>query len=166
MDDQLIELTQAQETLLKLKRQIFFLSSLEDYEILSLTEDVGFLRYNKFETIFDQEESDSRIYFVISGQVILSRGSKDATSERITGFSSLVTLEKRKLFGHVSAILKQPHDHRAIANDNKTTILYFKLRRSIDDENAWSYIKVYQSVIEQLSEMLRISNATAYANKR
>ena len=66
-----MELTKAQATLLKIKSRIPFFKSLTNEEVIELTEDVHFVRFKKFEVIFEQGDEGKEAFFIAKGVVMV-----------------------------------------------------------------------------------------------
>ncbi len=161
-------LSNAENTLLKIKEHIPFFAHLSDSEVLVITHNVQFKRYNKFEMIFEQDSKGNEAYIVLRGKVNISVGELQRVGllERFTEFKTIVNLQPKAVFGEMSAITGEKRSARASAYAEDTMLLSFKIDDNISSENAKVFIKLYKKLIEILSDKLRKTNQTALNNNR
>ena len=155
-------LTQAERTLLMMKRFIPFFTSLSDPEILTVVEAVQFVRFSKHEVVFEQGSDGKEIYFIVKGRVNISVGTfkQIGKLEKYDDFVTVVNLESKQAFGEMSAVTGEARSARATAYDDDTTLIRFDLLESLDEETALPYIKIYRNFIRLLSGKLRNANNT------
>jgi len=161
------ELTNAQNTLLKIKKNIPFFAKLSDGEILMIVHDVQFKKYNKFEVIFEQDSRDEEAFAVVKGRVNISVGEfqRIGLLERFANFKTIVNLPPRSVFGEMSAITGERRSARATAYDPDTMVISFMIDDDINDENAEVFIKMYKELIDIISDKLRKTNEVALKNQ-
>lgn len=162
------DLSNAQNTLLKIKEHIPFFSHLSDGEILTITHDVQFKRYNKFEMIFEQESNGYEAYIVLRGKVNIAVGELQRIGllERFTNFKTIINLPAKAVFGEMSAITGEKRSARASAYAEDTMLISFRIDDNITSNNAKVFIKMYKKLIEILSDKLRQTNQTALSHHR
>jgi len=153
----------AENTLLKIKSSIPFISKLSDGEILAIVRDVQFKKYNKFEVIFEQDSRDEEAFIVVKGRVNIAVGELQRIGllERFANFQTIVNLPVKSVFGEMSAITGEKRSARATAYDPDTMLISFKIDDDINDENADVFIKMYKEVVDILSDKLRKTNEVA-----
>jgi CRP-like cAMP-binding protein len=162
------ELTHAEQILIKIKSLIPFLAHLDDEQVVTVVDNVKFLKFNKFETIFEQDSTQKEAYFILNGRVNLAIGVKQRIGllERFSDFKTVSNLPKKTLFGEMSALTGEKRTARATAYDPGTTLLAFSITEDLNDENADAYIKLYKAFISLLSVRLRRTNETLYNKKK
>lgn len=157
------ERSNAENTLLKIKKSIPFFSKLSDGEIMAIVREVQFKKYNKFEIIFEQDSKDEEAFIVAKGRVNISVGEMQRVGllERFANFKTIVNLPVKSVFGEMSAITGEKRSARATAYDPDTMLISFKIDDDINDENAEVFIKMYKELIDILSDKLRKTNEVA-----
>lgn len=161
------ELSNAENTLLKIKSYIPFFSKLRDDEIMTVVQKVQFKKYRKNEIIFEQNSEDTEAFVVVKGQVNISVGIVERVGfiERYTNMKTVVNLPVKSVFGEMSAMTGEKRSARATAYDDETMLLSFKIDDDLNDENADVFIKIYKELIDELSEKLRKTNEVALKKK-
>mgnify|MGYP003972771247 CR=1 FL=1 len=161
-------LTHPEQILLKIKHLIPFLIHLDNEQVFTVVDNVKFVKYNKFEMIFEQDSDDKEAYFILNGRVNLSIGVKQRIGllERFTDFKTVANLSKKVIFGEMSALTGEKRSARATAYDPDTTLLAFTITENLSDDNSDAYIKLYKAFITLLSIRLRRTNETLYNKKK
>lgn len=153
-------LTNAQNALLAKKSDIPFFADLTHEEVLKVTEEVEFLRINKGERIFDQGDKSTSIYYVVRGsvEIVIKKENEKGEIEHIP----VATLQKRAFFGEMAFITGDPRTARAIAAENDTAILTFKIVNDVESGDL-STIKtlalVYFYFAQDLAQKLKVTSA-------
>lgn len=166
--NELKNLSQAQEMLLKVRQKFDFFKNLSDLDVLKVTQDVSFLRLKRGEIVFEQASEGKEVYFIISGGIEISvsgekgGGAVQKYADRIT----LVILKPEQIFGEMAAVTKEPRSARATATQDGTTLLCFKINEEIDDTNIKAYNILLQNFVRILSDKLRQTNQMLYEKRK
>lgn len=158
-------LTNAQNTLLVIKSKLKFFDDFTNDEVLRLTKNVEFKRYNKGEFIFEQNERSRDIYYVIAGSVNVMLGEMHKSSYTISfgDHVSLARLGKRTIFGEMSAITGEPRSARIVAQEDNTSVLKFDIDDDVRPDNEVILAVLYQKFVEILAEKLKESTRKVYS---
>ena len=158
------KLTNAQSTLLVIKSKIPFFDDFTNAEVIELTKEVTFVKYNQGETVFEQNTGGKDIYFVVQGSVDVLLGKLIKRQGRVQyrEHVKLATLEKRSLFGEMSAITGERRSARCVSAKDGTTLLRFKVVKEVSEENKIILAILYYKFIDILSTKLKILNEKVY----
>lgn len=160
------QLTNAQNTLLVVKNKLTFFDDFTNDEVLHLTKDVEFKKYNRGEFIFEQNERSKEIYYVINGSVavLLGETKKGGYTVAYENHVSLATLGKRSIFGEMSAITGEPRSARVVAAEDGTSLLKFGIDDEPRKDNKVVLAILYQKFVEILSDKLKKTTKKVYAS--
>jgi len=156
------QLTKAQQTLLEFRRHLFFFDGLTDNELLTIAKSVSFTRYGAGEIIFEQGTGGREVHFILQGEVAIAIGKQERIGEIIHyyDFITVAHLQKKEVFGEMSAITGLPRSARATAVSSETMILSFTLLGWDQKRGAIAYTKLYENFIGVLSGRIRQINDT------
>lgn len=132
-------LTQAEQTLLKVRERFNFFQNMSDAEVLSVTSDIGMLRLSKNEVLFRQGSEGDQVYFIVRG--IVSIQIAKTMTERI----EVAKLHAGAVFGEMSPVTKEKRSATVICVDDNTTLLTFRLNNNINSDKAIAHAKMYQN---------------------
>lgn len=153
------ELNTAQKTLLKTKGMFAFFKGFSNQDILCVTKSVSFVKYDKYEIIFEQGSEGKEVHIVIQGEVNIAYGKKreDGTLE----YKTLANLPVNTVFGEMSMITGEKRTARAMANITDTMILKFLIREE-DDEVAVLLKRLFKNFLNILADKLLKANETIF----
>jgi CRP-like cAMP-binding protein len=158
------KLSNAQNTLLVIKSKIPFFDDFTNNEVITLTRDVTFVKYNENEIVFEQNSGGKDIYFVVQGSVdvllgkMVKRGGRAKYAEHV----KLATLKRRSLFGEMSAITGERRSARCVSTIDGTTLLRFKVVSKVEDSNKIILAILYYKFIDILVQKLKILDEKVY----
>ena len=158
-------LTNAQNSLLVIKNRLSFFDDFTNDEVLKITKDIEFKKYKKGEIIFEQAEMSTDIHYIMNGSVNVLLGSVKQGGWTVSyeNHVSLAILPKRAIFGEMSAITGEKRSARIIANEDRTSLLKFKIDNEIRDDNKVIIALLYQQFIEVLSDKLKVLTKKLYS---
>ena len=153
-------LTQAEQTLLKVRERFNFFQNMNDDEVLSVTSNIGMLRLGKNEILFRQGSDGDQVYFIIRG--IVSIQIAKSMTERI----EVAKLHAGAVFGEMSPVTKEKRSATVICVDDNTTLLTFRLNNHIDNEKAIAHAKMYQNFTFILADKIVNQNKLLITSHR
>ena len=135
------------ESMLENLKSIDVLQPFEDQELLKLLEMSKIRKYQTGETIVQEGKSDTWLYFLILGQVQISKDGKEVA----------VLKRKGEIFGEMGAMDSSRRSATAFALTNTVclaTDMFYIEKLSGNDKIAFGYV-VYRLLAEILSRRLR-----------
>lgn len=153
------QLTNAQNSLLAIKSRLPFFADLTEEEVLMVTDEVRFVKFKRGEVVFDFEDASFEAYYIINGVVSISVPS-GANAKK---FVNLANLQKRSLFGEMSAITGELRSARVLALADDTSLLSFKIVHDITEENKIAMAILYNQFVNILADKLTKANAKLQA---
>jgi|GEM_PF-2422768 len=133
------ELTQAEQTLLKVRERFNFFKNMNDSEVLSVTRDIGMMRLNKGEILFRQGSVGDQVFFIVRG-VVSIQISKSQTSRM-----EVAKLHSGAIFGEMSPVTREKRSATVICVEDGTTLLNFRLSEDLEESTAMAYAKMYHN---------------------
>lgn len=146
------KLSEAEQSLLKIREKFDFFKNMDDKDVLSVTEDAKLMKLAKNEVLFEQNSEGEEVYFVVRGFILISIEGKDG--ERV----DLARLGQENIFGEMAPITQEKRSARATAVMDGTTILSFKISKEDDDENTASFKTLFQNFTHILAKKLIQAN--------
>lgn len=146
------KLSEAEQSLLKIREKFDFFKNMDDKDVLSVTEDAKLMKLAKNEMLFEQGSEGEEVYFIVRGFILISIEGKDG--ERV----DLARLGQENIFGEMAPITREKRSARATAVMDGTTILSFKIIEELDDQNVKSFKTLYQNFTQILSKKLVQAN--------
>lgn len=143
-------MTQAQRSLLKIAERIHVFDGIQSSDILAITKDVIFLRFEEGETIFKQASDGQNMYYILSGAIEILHNELNAPRK-------IATLVHDELFGEIAPILNQPRSTAAVAL-KQSTLLSFEIDKSKKQSYQEAFITLYENFIATLSKKILKSN--------
>ncbi len=119
-------------------KHVRLFDDMEMSDILTIIDEVKINKYNIGDIIELNAECKDRIYYIISGAIVMP----------LQDVESHVELTEAQLFGEVSAFTKTvPHKTLEVTAEN-TIIFSFQINRAgINQENGMAYAKFYEGLI-------------------
>jgi CRP-like cAMP-binding protein len=141
------------DQLMLYKDKISLFKDLDEYEIITLVDDVIFRKYIRFEVIFSEgEQKDDYIYYIAKGSVNISTRGKDRVLKKI------VTLDETSLIGEMKPILDEGRTATCVAGDNGVTAIGFTINQEQFAEYPRLYAKFYRNMAHILSTKIKELN--------
>lgn len=146
------ELSEAEQSLLKIRERFDFFKNMEDKDVLAVTESVSFLKLSKNEILFEQGSEGEDVFFIMKGFILISLEGKDG--ERV----DLARLGQESVFGEMAPITREKRSARATALIDGTTLLSFKISEESDDISHVSFLTLYKNFTQILAKKLINAN--------
>ena len=146
------DLTQAEQTLLKVRERFNFFKSMDDAEVLSVAKDIGMLRLNKGETLFKQGSDGDEVFFIVRGVVSIQIAKNQTLRVEVA------KLHAGAIFGEISPVTKERRSATVICIEDNTTLLSFRLSEEITVATAMAYAKLYHNFTFILAEKILNQN--------
>lgn len=150
----------AQSMLLTIRNRIHFFENMEEDEILSVVQNVGFLRLKKDDIIFAQNSLGKEIYYIIKGDVAIA-GYSDKSHEP-DQYTNLTILEDGQVFGELGPILNEGRSARAAVASDEALILSMELVEDETCTNPKAFAKVTKNLMRTLARKLIQTNNQLY----
>jgi len=150
----------AQSMLLTIRNRIHFFENMEEDEILSVVQNVSFLRLKKHDPIFEQNSLGKEIYYIIKGDVAIA-GYADNAYEP-DQFTNLTILEDGQVFGELGPILNEGRTARATVASEESLILSMELVDADTCSNQVAFTKVTKNLMRTLARKLIQTNNQLY----
>jgi len=147
-----VELSEAEQSLLKIRERFDFFKNMEDKDVLAVTDEVSFLKLSKNEVLFEQGSEGEDVFFIIKGFILISIEGKEG--ERV----DLARLGQESVFGEMAPITKEKRSARATALLDGTTLLSFKISEERDNINPISFLTLYKNFTQILAKKLINAN--------
>lgn len=147
-----VALSEAEQSLLKVRERFDFFKNMEDRDVLAVTKDVSFLKLSKNEILFEQGSEGEDVFFIIKGFILISIEGKEG--ERV----DLARLGQESIFGEMAPITKEKRSARATALMDGTTLLSFKINEEKDGTNPTSFLILYKNFTHILAKKLINAN--------
>jgi hypothetical protein len=142
------ELTQAEQTLLKVREKFNFFKNMTDAEVLTVSKDVGMMRLNKNETLFRQGTDGDQVFFIVRGVVSIQINKTAASRVEVA------KLHSGAIFGEMSPVTKEKRSATVVCVEDNTTVLTFRLGEKVEEETAMAYAKMYHNFTFILAEKI------------
>lgn len=153
------ELTQAEQTLLKVRERFNFFKNMNDSEVLSVAKDIGMLRLNRNEVLFRQGEAGDQVFFIVRG-VVSIQINKSATSR-----VEVAKLHSGAIFGEMSPVTRENRSATVVCIEDGTTLLSFRLGEKIEEEKSMAYARMYHNFTFILAEKIVNQNKILVGSK-
>lgn len=147
-----VVLSEAEQSLLKIRERFDFFKNMEDKDVLAVTESVSFLKLSKNEILFEQGSEGEDVFFIMKGFILISLEGKDG--ERV----DLARLGQESVFGEMAPITREKRSARATALIDGTTLLSFKISEENDDISHVSFLTLYKNFTQILAKKLINAN--------
>jgi len=147
-----VELSEAEQSLLKIRERFDFFKNMEDKDVLAVTDGVSFLKLSKNEVLFEQGSEGEDVFFIMKGFILISIEGKEG--ERV----DLARLGQESVFGEMAPITKEKRSARATALLDGTTLLSFKISEENDDISPVSFLTLYKNFTQILAKKLINAN--------
>ena len=154
------KLSKAQSMLVTIKNRIHFFQTMQEEEIVSVTENVGFLRLKKNDVLFEQHSTGREIYYIINGTVDISGYSESAKDD--SHYTKLTTLFDGQVFGELGPILDEGRTARAAVSSSDAFILVMELVDVSKCSNTVAFATVYKNLMKSLARKLIETNNQLY----
>ena len=138
--------------LITIKNRIHFFQGMKEEDIISVTENVGFLRLKKGDVLFEQHSVGREIYYIINGTVGISGYSESATNE--AHYTHLTTLFEGGVFGELGPVLDEGRTAKATVSSNDAFILVMELVSVEHCTNTIAFASVYKNLMKSLARKL------------
>jgi hypothetical protein len=145
-------LTQAQETFLKIKHRFKIFDEISDNDSLKILGNIVIKKFTKNESIFDQNDVGKEIYYVIQGSV-------DIVIEENQKRINVATIKSGNFFGEMAFIAKVPRrSASAINSHSRTVVLAFTVKEEMIEGTEIIYAKLYKNIVSFLASKLSNMN--------
>ncbi len=163
-----IEITEAQKMLLRARKHFEFFDNLDDSDILDITKDVNFMKFDKGEVVFEQESEGKEIYFILKGGINIEIGQRRVIGKFIKwdNHIRLAVLKQQDIFGEMATILNESRSARAMANTKETILLSFKLVDELSEYNIVPLALLYQNFLKILARRVKSTNDLISESKK
>ena len=145
-NDEVNELSEGINHLLKSKSSIGFFENMSDEEIKLIVNCVKFSKYDRGEVITKQGDRTKEMFFIISGECTVIQDNK------IVG-----KLGPKQIFGEFSKITNR-NRFATVITKTQTTLLSFNLKLELFDEAPFSFSTLYKNILAELVKKIDISN--------
>jgi|GEM_PF-4013561 len=145
------EFSKSQKTLLKVAHKIPIFNNLDTQEIISVTQHVKFLRFEKDEVLMHYHQSGHEVYFVLEG--IFSVQVPDEESLR-----EVAQIAKGTVLGEIAPVVKQNRSATVSAITEGAVVLSFTINFESQDVECETYKKINQNFVNILAQKLIQSN--------
>lgn len=154
------KLSDAQKTLLKVKKLFSLFEGLTNEGLLQVTSEARIIRYKKFDIVFEQGSAGKEIYFIINGVVDVMVGTRHdiGNLERYIDHFTASRLTQGSFFGEMAPITGEKRSARCVCSSNEAVLLCFKVTDHITPQNAMQMAILYQNFVKALAAKLKSSN--------
>ncbi|MBB5021662.1 cyclic nucleotide-binding domain-containing protein [Desulfurispira natronophila] len=154
------QLSDAQKTLLKVKKLFSLFENLSNDDLLLVTSDARIMRYSKFDIVFEQGSRGKEIYFIINGSIDVLVGKKRIIGnlERYTDHFTASRLRQGAFFGEMTPITGERRSARCICSSAEAVLLRFRIVETVTPKNAMQMAVLYKNFVKALAVKLQKSN--------
>jgi len=154
------KLSKAQSMLVTIKNRIHFFQGMKEEEIVSVTENVGFLRLKQNDVLFEQHSTGREIYYIINGTVDISGYSESAKNEE--HYTKLTTLYDGQVFGELGPVLDEGRTAKASVSSADAFVLVMELVDVEKCTDTVAFATVYKNLMKSLARKLIETNNQLY----
>lgn len=138
-----------QEKLLEISDKLYIFNEISKNDILMITNNVNFKKYQKGDVIIKESDKEEDIFFILSGKVAVVVGNKNVVS----------TIDSGSMFGEMAFLMKKARTATIIAYHDNTVIISFRINTDkLSQIFSYPFAKLYQNIALDLSKKLEISN--------
>jgi len=137
------------QKLIASKDTIAFFKGMFDDDMKEIITDINFIKFKKHETILEEFDDSSEIYYLLSG-----------VARVIVGSNALAVIEQGNIFGEFSSITGEKRKATIKANDDKVTVLRFNLNFDLYKSMPYAFTHLFKNVIDSL--ILKLNNSNTH----
>ncbi|NOQ31651.1 MAG: cyclic nucleotide-binding domain-containing protein [Helicobacteraceae bacterium] len=153
-EDKREELTKPELALIKVKTKLRFFSGVNNNDLISVCENVDFIKYKNNEIVFRRNTVCEEIYFIITGSV------KVVVDEK-----TIAILKSKQVFGEMAYITKDPRSADIRVSSPNTILLRFNIKKIAEKDEENAHMQIYKNFSSILSKRLAQANIDAYAHE-
>lgn len=139
-------MTQAQQSLLKIKSRFELFNNLTDDDVLAIMSDIIISQYPKGEKVFSVKTTGKDMYFIVRGVVTVFVGP--------AGDIPVAKLTKAQFFGEMAYIMNEPRTATIKASSDIVLLLSFSVNEKVVAGTEPAYMKFYHNINRMLSHKL------------
>jgi CRP-like cAMP-binding protein len=125
-------------------KHVRLFDNIETTDVLNIITDVKIHRYKKDDLLDLGSETKDRIYYIISGTLVMPLSEE-----------SHVELGKDQIFGEVNSFTKTNINKRLHITSDNTMIFSFKINKNIPTrESAFAFVKFYEALMAYTANKL------------
>lgn len=143
------EITISQQKLLDISEKIYLFDGIGREDILRITQNVKFRRFQKGDIIMSQGDKSNEIYFILNGLGVV-----------VVGKNTIVAnIESGNMFGEMAFLSKKPRNATILAHKEGTTIISFEINEDkCNDMYSYPFSKLYRNIALDLVKKVEASN--------
>ncbi len=142
----------AKAKLYEMCKYVKFFVGIDYADVLEITEDVIFSKYQKGETIIREGDSDNKIYYIIRGRASVMKKANDLQRKNIA------YLTEGQIFGEVAFIRKSQRIATIVAMEDGTVVLSFRINESKKELYPKAFCRFYENLTKDLAFKLLDTN--------
>lgn len=143
------EITISQQKLLDISEKIYLFDGISKEDILRITKNVKFKRFQKADIIMAEGDTSKEIYFILNGLGVVVVGNNTVVA----------TIESSNMFGEMAFLSKKPRSATILAHKEGTTIISFEINEEKCNEMySYPFAQLYKNISLDLVGKLEVSN--------